>query len=180
MKFLCKKFSCFCYFLRCYISRSHWRCLQPRAYENFQNTFSKIANGHVVSVCACAAWHVCVTAFSKRICVLLTDLTVHHVSFLYTLYYIQPGLKAKLSLIFVASQTKRQNKSIGLISQNFCTYSTPFCTFLWRCFARLQRRPRYTTFYGRNVVCVPVRIFFTARSFSPWWPLEFFIFAPPL
>ena len=66
----------------------------------------------------------------------------------------------KLSLIFVASQTKRQNKSIGLMSQKFCTYSTPFCTFLWRCFARLQRRPRYTTFYGRNVVRVPVRIFF--------------------
>ena len=47
----------------------------------------------------------------------------------YTLYYIQPGLKAKLSLIFVASQTKRQNKSKGLISQTFCTYSTPFVHF---------------------------------------------------
>ena len=37
------------------------------------------------------------------------------------------------------------------------------------------------TFYGGNVVLVLVRsLFFHCGSFSPWWPLAFFIFSPPL
>ena len=35
------------------------------------------------------------------------------------------------------------------------------------------------TFYGGNVVCVPVR-FFLKLSFSPLWPLAFLNFSPPL
>ena len=37
------------------------------------------------------------------------------------------------------------------------------------------------TFYGGNVVSVLVRsLFFHCGSFSPWWPLAFLIFSPPL
>ena len=43
-----------------------------------------------------------------------------------------------------------------------------FCSFLYRCFARLQREtqklPRYT-FFGGNVECVPVPFFFAAAHF---------------
>ena len=35
------------------------------------------------------------------------------------------------------------------------------------------------TFYGGNVVCVPVR-FFLKLSFTPLWPLAFLNFSPPL
>ena len=31
-----------------------------------------------------------------------------------------------------------------------------------------------------DVVCVPGNFFFRCRSFSPWWPIAFFIFAPLL
>ena len=60
----------------------------PELMKIFKTLFPKLQNGHVVSACACAAWHVCVTAFSKRTCVLLTDLTVHHVSFLYSILHL--------------------------------------------------------------------------------------------
>ena len=42
--------------------------------------------------------------------------------------------------------------------------------------------PGYT-FYRGNVVCLYVfqfTVFFHCRSFSPWWPLAFLIFSPPL
>ena len=44
---------------------------------------------------------------------------------------------------------------------------------------KVQKVPSYT-FYGRNVVRVLVPFFFHCRSFSPWWPLAFLIFSPPL
>ena len=60
----------------------------PELMKIFKTLFPKLQNGHVVSACACTAWHVCVTAFSIRTCVLLTDLTVHHVSFLYSILHL--------------------------------------------------------------------------------------------
>ena len=41
-----------------------------------------------------------------------------------------------------------------------------------------QKLPGYT-FNGENVVRFLVH-YFHCRSFSPWWPLEFLIFPPPL
>ena len=61
----------------------------PELMKVFKTLFPKLQNGHVVSACACAAWHVCVTAFSIRTCVLQTDLTVpSHVSFLYSILHL--------------------------------------------------------------------------------------------
>ena len=55
-----------------------------------------------------------------------------------------------------------------------------FCSFLYRCFARLQREtqklPRYTFFFGGNFECAPVHFFCRCRSFSPWWQLAFPLF----
>ena len=55
-----------------------------------------------------------------------------------------------------------------------------FCSFLYRCFARLQREtqklPRYTFFLGGNFECAPVHFFCRCRSFSPWWQLAFPLF----
>ena len=63
---------------------------------------------------------------------------------------------------------------------------TLFCTFLCRCFARLQRATSRNflsyTFYGGNVVwcsrslLVSLPPFFTLH----WWPLAFLILSPPL
>ena len=56
---------------------------------------------------------------------------------------------------------------------------TLFCTFLCCCFSRLQSETQKllsNTFYGGNVVCVPVHYFFRCRSFSPWWQLAFPLF----
>ena len=62
---------------------------------------------------------------------------------------------------------------------------TIFCTFLCRCFARLQRESSRNflhghTFYGENVVHVIFHFFFHCRLFFPWSPLAFLIFSPPL
>ena len=55
-----------------------------------------------------------------------------------------------------------------------------FCSFLYRCFARLQREtqklPRYTFFFGGNFECTPVHCFCRCRSFSPWWQVAFLLF----
>ena len=55
-----------------------------------------------------------------------------------------------------------------------------FCSFLYRCFARLhgetQKLARYTFFFGGNVACVPVHFFCRCRSFSPWWQVAFPLF----
>ena len=52
---------------------------------------------------------------------------------------------------------------------NFVRAAHFFCTFLCRCFARLQRETSKTflsyTFYRGNVVRVPVYFFFTAAHF---------------
>ena len=88
------------------------------------------------------------------------------------------------------SQGKKisQNKSVGQISKkkkqnNFA----PAAHFLVHFFAVVlhdhnvklcQKRTRYT-FYGGNVVCVPVH-FVSLPLISLWWPLAFLIFSPPL
>ena len=56
-----------------------------------------------------------------------------------------------------------------------------FCTFLCRCFARLQRDQKLLsyTFYGGNVVRVPVHFFSLPLIFTlHWWPLAFLILSP--
>ena len=63
---------------------------------------------------------------------------------------------------------------------------TFFCTYLCRCFVRLQREtsstfqelPRFS-FYEGNVIrfLVHFRFILHCRSFSPWWPLVFLIFS---
>ena len=67
--------------------------------------------------------------------------------------------------------------TIGLISKksNFAHTAHFFCTFLCRCFARLQRETSTNFFYGGNVVRVLVHLFFTAAHFLPLLALS-----PPL
>ena len=61
---------------------------------------------------------------------------------------------------------------------------TFFCTFLCRCFTRLQRETSrnflVTRFMEEISYSFLFTLFFHCRSFSPWWPLAFLIFSPPL
>ena len=58
---------------------------------------------------------------------------------------------------------------------------TFFCTFLCRCFARLQRETSrnflVTRFMEEISYLFLFTLFFHCRSFSPWWPLAFLIFS---
>ena len=77
---------------------------------------------------------------------------------------------------------------IGLIikKSNFARVAHFFCTFLCRCFARLQRETSRNFLFTRfmeEMSCVTLflfNFFFHCRSFSPRWPLEFLILSPPL
>ena len=74
---------------------------------------------------------------------------------------------------------------IGLISKKatlhvqhtFLYISLPlfYTTTTWN----LRKVPSYT-FNGGNVARVLVHFFFHCRPFSPWWPIAFLIFSPPL
>ena len=82
---------------------------------------------------------------------------------------------------------ERWKTTIGLISKKqLCTCSTLFCTFLCRCFARLQRetsRNFLDTLLMEEMSYVFSFTFFTAARFHPafnWWPLAFLILSPPL
>ena len=75
-----------------------------------------------------------------------------------------------------------EKTTIGLISQkknNFARAAHVFCTYLCRCFARTQRETSKFHVLGRKCPTCCGSLFFT-RSFSPWWPLGFLIFSPPL
>ena len=58
---------------------------------------------------------------------------------------------------------------------------TFFCTFLCRCFTRLQRETSrnflVTRFMEEISYSFLFTLFFHCRSFSPWWPLAFLIFS---
>ena len=58
---------------------------------------------------------------------------------------------------------------------------TFFCTFLCRCFTRLQRETSrnflVTRFIEEISYLFLFTLFFHCRSFSPWWPLAFLIFS---
>ena len=66
---------------------------------------------------------------------------------------------------------------------NFARAAHFFCTFLCRCFARLQRetsRNFLPTRFMEKMSYVFLFTFFHCRSFSPRCPLSFLIFSPPL
>ena len=67
------------------------------------------------------------------------------------------------------NQRSNYQKNNNNNNNNFARAAHFFCTFLCRCYARVQREN------GENFVKVPVH-FFSYRSFSPWWPLAFLIF----
>ena len=70
-----------------------------------------------------------------------------------------------------------QNKTVGLISKKTALHLQH--NFFLHFFAVVlhqfnMKLPSYT-FYGGEVVCVPVHY----CSFTPWWPLAFLIFSVP-
>ena len=68
--------------------------------------------------------------------------------------------------------------TIGLIGKKATLHvQHTFCTFLCLCFARLQRETSRNFPVTRFMEEMPLRL---CRSFSPWWPLAFLIFPPPL
>ena len=71
-----------------------------------------------------------------------------------------------------------------LAKKQLCTCSTFFCTFLCRCFARLQRETSrnflVTRFMEEISYVFLFTFFFHSHSLSPWGPLAFLIFSPPL
>ena len=75
----------------------------------------------------------------------------------------------------VNENIKKNNNRSNQQKSNFARAVRLFCTFLCRCFARLQRETSRNfllyTFYGGNVGRVLVHFFFHCRSFSPWWLL---------
>ena len=81
---------------------------------------------------------------------------------------------------------KRWKTTIGLISKsNFSCEAHFLCTFLCRFFCtsttwNFQKLLSYT-FYGGNVVRVPVHFFSLPLVFTLyWWPPAFLILSPPL
>ena len=84
---------------------------------------------------------------------------------------------AKASKATRTVKKNNNNKRFNQQKSNFARAAHFFCTFLCRCLAQLQHVTRvieemsyvflFTFFYHR-------------RSFSPWWPLTFLIFLPPL
>ena len=58
---------------------------------------------------------------------------------------------------------KKKATEIGLFGgkQTFFNLQHTFSTFFCRCFARLQRETSRNAFYGGNVVCVTVHLFFS-------------------
>ena len=80
-----------------------------------------------------------------------------------------------------------EKTTIGLISKKskFARAAHFFCTFLCiavvlhDCKVKLPEISQLLV-YGGIVVRVLVQLCFHCRSFSPWWPLAFLIFSPPL
>ena len=78
--------------------------------------------------------------------------------------------------------------TIGLISNksNFARAADFFCTFLFRCFARLQRETCRNFLVTRFKEEMSYVFSFTFFSLVPlililhWWPLAFLILSPPL
>ena len=69
--------------------------------------------------------------------------------------------------------------------QQLCTCSTLFCTFLCRCFARLQRETSRNFLVTRFMEEMSYVFSFTFFSLPliftlHWWPLAFLILSPPL
>ena len=81
---------------------------------------------------------------------------------------------------------KRWKTTIGLISKsNFSCEAHFLCTFLCRFFCTRTtwnfQKPLSYTFYGGNVVRVPVHFFSLPLVFTlHWWPLAFLILSPLL
>ena len=78
-----------------------------------------------------------------------------------------------------------EKTTICLISKksNFSRAAHNFCTFLCRCFARLQRETSRNSLairFMEEMQYVFLLTFFHCRSFSTRWPLAFLIFSPPL
>ena len=82
---------------------------------------------------------------------------------------------------------ERWKTTIGLISKKatlHVQHTFFFCTFLWCCFARLQRetsRNFLVTSFLEEMSYVSRSLFFTAAHFQlHWWPLAFLLLSPPL
>ena len=81
---------------------------------------------------------------------------------------------------------KRWKTTIGLISKsNFARAAHFFCTFLCRCFARLQRETSRNFLVTRFMEEMSYVFSFTFFSLPliftlHWWPLAFLILSPPL
>ena len=81
---------------------------------------------------------------------------------------------------------KGEKTTICLIGKKETLYvqHTCFCTFLCRCFARLHRETSRNFLVTRFIEDISYlflfTLFFHSCSFSPWWPLAFLIFSPPL
>ena len=87
----------------------------------------------------------------------------------------------------LSSEGNSREPENKLAKRQLCTCSTLFCTFLCRCFARLQletsRNFQQLLVLRRKCrTCSRSLFFFTAAMIFTlhWWPLTFLIFSPPL
>ena len=81
--------------------------------------------------------------------------------------------------------TVKNNNRSNQEKSNFARAAHIFCTFLCRCFPRLQRETSrnflVTRFMQGMSYVLSFIFFFTAAHFHlSWWPLAFLIFSPPL
>ena len=80
---------------------------------------------------------------------------------------------------------KKNNSRSNEEKSNFAHAATFFCTFLSRCFARVQRETS-RNFLAKSFMeemsylFLVHYFFFLCRSYSPWWPLAFLSFSPQL
>ena len=76
---------------------------------------------------------------------------------------------------------KKNNKRANQQKNNFARAAHFFCTFLCRCFARLQRKPSRNLFLKKTSYAFSFTFFSLPLIFSlHWWLLAFLILSPPL
>ena len=78
-------------------------------------------------------------------------------------------------------RTVENNKRSNQQKSNFASAAHFFCSFLCRCFARVQRETSRNFFMEKMSYVLSFTFFSLSLIFSlHWWPLSFLILSPPL
>ena len=101
------------------------------------------------------------------------------------LLFAQTKYKIMYRYAAKATRTVKKQQQVWLAKKQLCACSTLFCTFLCRCFVRLQRETSRNFLVTRFMEEMSYVFSFTFFSLPliftlHWWPLAFLILSPPL